>query len=142
MPVQPAARRTLALLCLALAPLALAACGSTVSTSSFRGERHAVAQAIADLQTDATAGEESKICKDDLAASVVAKLGGRRGCEKTIKTQLTEIDSLEVSVQSIGIAAGGATATAHVKSTYAGKKRAGAVSLAKERTGWRITAID
>jgi copper chaperone CopZ len=140
MPAQTVARRPLALLCLALAPLTLAACGSTVSTSNFKGEQHAAAQAIADLQADATAGEQKKICKNDLSASVVAKLGGKKGCEKTIKTQLTEIDSLEVSVQSVQIAAGGKTAIAHVKSTYAGKKRAGTVSLAKESAGWRITA--
>ena len=140
MPAQTVARRPLALFCLALAPLALAACGSTVSTSSFKGEQHAAAQAIADLQADATAGDETKICKNDLAAGVVTKLGGKKGCEKTIKTQLTEIDSLEVSVQSIQIAAGGKTAIAHVKSTYAGKKRAGTVSLAKESARWRITA--
>jgi len=141
MPAQTAARRLLALLCLALAPLAVAACGSTVSTSNFKGEQHAVAQAIADLQADATAGEEKKICKDDLAVSVVTKLGGRKRCEKTVKTQLTEIDSLEVSVQSIQIAAGGSTATAHVKSTYAGKKRAGTVSLTKETGRWRVASV-
>jgi hypothetical protein len=138
MPAQPAVRRTFALLCLSLASLALAACASTVSTSSFKGEQHAVAQTIADLQTDATAGEEKKICANDLAANVVSKLGGKKGCEKTIKTQLTEIDSLEVSVQSIQIAAGGKTAIAHVKSTYAGKKRAGTVSLVKEPKGWKL----
>jgi hypothetical protein len=141
MPAQLLARRTFALLCLTIAPLALAACGSTVSTSNFKGEQHAAAQAIADLQADATAGEEKKICKGELAASVVSKLGGKKGCETTIKAQLTEIDSLEVSVQSIQIAAGRTTATAHVNSTYAGKKRAGVVSLAKEPAGWRITAI-
>ncbi len=140
MSVPPVARRPIALLCLSLAPLALSACGSTVSTSGFRGEQHAVAQAIADLQTDATAGDQKKLCSEDLATSVVAKLGGRQSCERTIKTQLTEIDSLEVNVQSIQIAAGGATAKAHVTSTYAGKKRAGTVSLAKDAKGWRIAA--
>lgn len=140
MPIAPAARALLALLCLALPTLALSACGSTVSTSGFKGEQHAVAQTIADLQSDATAGDEKKLCTSDLAASVVAKLGGKKGCEKTIKTQLTEIDSLEVSVQSIQIAGGGAGATAQVKSTYAGKKRAGTISLVKEPKGWKIAA--
>jgi hypothetical protein len=140
MPAPIAARPILALLCLPLAALTLAACGTTVSTSAFRGEDHAVAQAISDLQTDATAGDEKKLCSDDLAASVVTKLGGKKGCEKTIKTQLAEIDSLEVSVQSVHTA-GPATATAGVTSTYAGKKRAGTVSLIKESKGWRISAI-
>lgn len=141
MPAQTVARRTLALLCLSLSPLIVAACGSTVSTSSFKGEQHAVAQTIADLQSDATAGDEKKLCTDDFAASVVTKLGGSKRCEKTIKTQLTEIDSLEVSVQSIQIAAGGASAAASVKSTYAGKKRAGTVTLTKQDKRWKISAI-
>ena len=140
MPVLPAARRTLALLCPLGLALTLSACGSTVSTSSFSGEQHAVAQVIANLQADATAGDQKKLCANDFAAAVVAKLGGKKACEKTIKTQLTEIDSLELSVQSIQLAPGGATATAHVKSTYSGKKRAGTVSLVKEAKGWRITA--
>jgi hypothetical protein len=140
MHLKPPARPLLALLCVPVSALTLAACASTVSTSGFKGEQHAAAQAIANLQSDATAGDEKKLCADDLAASVVAKLGGSKACEKTIKTQLTEIDSLEVSVQSIQIAADAKTATAKVKSTYAGKKRAGTVSLTKESKGWRITA--
>ncbi len=140
MPVLPAARRTFALLCLLLVALTLSACGTTVSTSSFSGEQHAVAQTIANLQADATAGDQKKLCTNDLAAPVVAKLGGNKGCEKTIKTQLTEIDSLDLSVASIQIATGGATATAQVKSTYSGKKRTGTVSLVKEAKSWRIAA--
>jgi hypothetical protein len=138
---QPAAKRVLALLCAPLLALAMAACGSTVSTSSFKGEQHGVAQAIANLQSDATAGDEKKICANDVAASVVASLGGKKGCEKAIHAQVAEIDNLEASVKSIQIAAGAKTATAKVKSTSAGKSRVGTVSLVKEGRSWKVAAV-
>jgi hypothetical protein len=131
-------RRMLPLICLPLSALALAACGSTVTTAGFKGEQHEVAQAIANLQADATAGEQKKICADDLAASVVGRLGGAKGCEEAIKKQLAEIDSLEVSVQSVKLASG-STATATVRSIYEGKHRPSTVSLAKEGGKWKIS---
>jgi hypothetical protein len=135
----PQAKRSLALLC--LAPLSIAACGSTVSTSGFSGERHAVAQRIADLQSDVTSSDRKKVCTNDLAASVVKGLGGRKGCESALKTQLAEIDNLEAKVSSISIPAGASTATARVKSTYAGKSRVGTVSLVKEGKTWKVAAV-
>ena len=70
LPVPP--KRASILLSLPLVALALSACGSAVSTSAFKGEEHEVAQAIADLQADATAGEQGKICANDLSAAVVS----------------------------------------------------------------------
>ncbi len=140
MPV-PSVAKLLTLLCLPLCAVAVAACGNTVSTSSFKGAQHEVAQTIANLQADATAAEEKKICANDVAASVVSRLGGKEGCEKAIKSQLAEVDSLEVSVQSVQIAADGSTATAHVTSTKAGRKRAGTVSLVKEGKSWKVSAV-
>jgi hypothetical protein len=138
---KPAAKRVLALLCAAPLVLAVAACGSTVSTSSFKGERRGVAQAIANLQSDATAGDEKKVCANDIAASVISSLGGKQGCEKALHTQLAEIDNLEATVESIQLAAGAKTATARVKSTSAGKSRVGTVSLVKEGAGWKVAAV-
>jgi hypothetical protein len=127
------------LLCLPLSALLLSACGSTVSTSSFKGEQHEVAQAISNLQADATAGEQKKICADDLAAGVVARLGGTKGCETAIKNQLAEVDSLEVSVQSVHLSAGDRSATADVKSVHEGKTRPSTVSLVKEGGKWKLS---
>jgi hypothetical protein len=132
-------RRRVALLCLPLSALALAACGTTVSTSGFKGEQHEVAQTIANLQADATAGEQGKICADDLAASVVSKLGGGKRCEAAIKSQLAQVDSLETSVLSVALAASGASATAQVKSIREGKSHASTVSLVKEGGKWKVS---
>jgi hypothetical protein len=134
-----AAKPVSALLCAPLLALALAACGSTVSTSSFKGEQHDVAQTIANLQSDATAGDEKKVCARDLAAAVVSRLGGKQGCEKALNTQLAEIDNVEASVKSIQIASGAKEATARVKSTEAGKSRTGSFSLVKEGKTWKVS---
>jgi hypothetical protein len=134
-------RRLPALLCLSALALALSACASTVSTAGFKGQQHEVAQTISNLQADATAGEQKKICANDLAAAVVNRLGGKKDCEEAIKKQLAEIDSLEVSVQSVKLVAGGASATAAVRSVYEGKKRPSSVSLVKEAGKWKITAL-
>jgi copper chaperone CopZ len=134
-------RRLLALLCAPLSALALTACASTVSTSSFQGEQHAVAVTVANLQSDATAAEHKKICTEDVSAAVVTRLGGTKGCEEAVKRQLDEVDSLELSVESVQVAADGKTATANVKSIREGKSHAGTVSLVKEAGGWRISAV-
>lgn len=152
-------RRALVLLspllaCAPLGALGLAACGAAVSTASFKGEQHEVAQTVANLQTDATAGEEQKICANDLASAVVARLGGTKGCEAAIKSQLGQIDNLELSVQSVTLASHHApsthdaktpsaidTASARVKSIHAGKSKQSTVSLVKEDGKWKISAL-
>jgi hypothetical protein len=134
-------RRLLTLICLPPCVLALSACGSTVSTSAFKGEQHEVAQTISNLQADATAGEQKKICADDLAAAIVARLGGTKGCEEAIKKQLAEIDSLTVTVQSVKLAGAETRASATVTSVYEGKTRPSTVSLVKEAGKWKVSAL-
>jgi hypothetical protein len=132
-------RRVVALVSVLLCALGAVACGTTTSTSNFKGAEHEVAQTIADLQSDVAAGERKKICERDLAASVVSKLGGQKACETAVKNRVTEIDNTELVVESVKVA--GNTATAQVKSVYEGKKRVRSVTLAKEGSRWRITAI-
>jgi hypothetical protein len=133
--------RPLALLCLPLSALALAGCGNTVSTASFKGAQHEVAQTIANFQAAATAGEQKKICTEDLATAVVARLGGTKRCEAAIKSQLTEVDSLEALVESVTLGPGGKTATAQVKSVHEGKKATSTVVLVDEGGKWKISAL-
>jgi hypothetical protein len=132
-------RPTLLFLAAPLCALLLAACGSAVATSSFKGTSHDVAQTIADLQSDVTAGEQKKICANDLAKAVVSRLGGTKGCESAVKTQVAEIDSTELSVQSVDVA--GSSATAKVKSISEGKTHESEVALVKEDGHWRVSAL-
>jgi hypothetical protein len=136
----PPLKRVLTLLCAPLVVLGVGACGSaTVSTSSFKGEDKAVAQAVASLQSNATAGEEQKICAADLAAPIVTRLGGTKGCEAAIKHQLTEVDSFEVTVESIRIA--GTKATANVRSIKSGKTWLATLTLVKEGGKWKTSEL-
>ena len=135
----PGVSRPLVPIFLVVCALALAACGTTTSTANFKGTEHEVAQTIANLQSDVSAGEEKKICANDLAAAVVTRLGGQQRCQSTVKDQLAEIDNTELQVESVKVT--GATATATVKSNYSGKKRATSVSLAKEGEKWKIVSL-
>ncbi len=132
-------RRASALACLLLCALGATACGTTTSTAGFKGAEHEAAQTIANLQSDITSSEQKKICERDLAAPIVAKLGGLKGCEAAVKNRLAEIDNTELTVESVKVE--GDKATAQVKSVYGGKKQIRSVTLAKEGSRWRITAI-
>jgi hypothetical protein len=134
-------RRLLASCCLPISALVLTACGTTVSTAGFKGAQHEVAQTIANLQADASAGEQGKICAKDLAAALVAKLGGKKGCEAAIKSQLAQVDSLEASVESVAVAANGKTATAQVKSIHEGKSHVSTVALLDEGGKWKVSGL-
>jgi copper chaperone CopZ len=134
--------RPLALLCAPLLALGVSACASTASTSSFKGEQHAVAQVISNLQTEATADEAKQICASLLSTALTTRLNAARGgCTEALKSQLAEVDSLEVSVQSVHLAADEKTATARVKSTREGKKAISAVLLVKENQKWKISGL-
>ena len=124
-----------------LPPLALgaAACGTTTSTSNFHGTEQEVAQTIADLQSDVTGSDRKKICERDLAAPGRRQARRAEGCETAVKNRLAEIDNTELKVEHGAVT--GNKATAQVKSVYGGDKRVRTVTLAKEGSRWRITAI-
>ncbi|HUB36494.1 MAG TPA: nuclear transport factor 2 family protein [Solirubrobacteraceae bacterium] len=121
--------------------LGLGGCGtSTTSTSGFKGEQHAVAQTIANLQSHGTALEAKKVCSQDLASTVVKPLNrATGGCVKAIEKQLKQVDSFEVTVESVKVS--GATASAQVKSVHEGKQAISTVDLVKEGGRWRISSF-
>jgi copper chaperone CopZ len=134
------ARRILVMLCAPLLATGVSACASSVSTSNFKGEQQKVAQAVASLQSDATALEAKKICSEDLAAANVARLNtATGGCKKAIEGQLKQIDTFETTVESVKIS--GARATARVKSVYSGKKAIATLTLLKEGSHWKISGV-
>jgi hypothetical protein len=140
----PLLKPALRLLCAAGLAVGLAACGTTVSTGSFKGEQREVAQAISNLQSDVRATDQQKVCANDLAAAVVARLNATPGgCKQALKGQLTEIDNTDATVESVQVSTTGGkrTATAKVKSVYNGKKRVSTVSLANEGGKWRIVSV-
>jgi outer membrane murein-binding lipoprotein Lpp len=147
----PPLKRAPALLACALAGGAVAGCAKTVSTSSFSGEAHGVAQAVSDLQSDVTAGDERKVCANDLAASLVSRLNAlqrrtksgrseRPGCRRVVNDQLAQVDNYDMSVVSVQVRAGSPpTASARVRSIFAGKSRFSTLSLVKEGGRWKVS---
>ncbi|HVR04478.1 MAG TPA: nuclear transport factor 2 family protein [Solirubrobacteraceae bacterium] len=128
----------------AAAPALLAAvfagCGGAVSTGNLKGESRAVAQRIADFQTDATGGEAKKLCENDFAR-VVDKhlLAAGASCTQALKNQLGAIDNYELTVEAVSVT--GKTATARVKSTWSGKTKVTTMRLVKEGAAWKITGL-
>jgi hypothetical protein len=134
-----APKRSLALLCLPPLVAGAAACGTkVVSTGAFKGEAHAVAQAISNLQSDVTAGDQQKVCANDLARAVLAHLDAAHGgCKEAIKSQLAEIDNPELSVKAVQVS--GTSASAQVKSVFSGKSRLSTLALVKESGRWKVS---
>ena len=133
-------KHALALLCTPLLVVGMSACASTTS-GSFKGEPKAIAQTISDLQSEATAGEAKKICNNLLASSVTARLqSAPGGCTQSIKNQLSQVDTLELTVASVTPQTA-TTASAKVKNTYAGKSRISTVDLVKEDGKWKISKL-
>jgi len=136
--------RTLLLLCCAPPALGLGACAKSVSTSSFKGEQHDVAQTVANLQSDVTASDQKKICSRDLSSSLVKRLNAAPGgCRRAVKDQLAEVDNLDLTVESVAVHAAGAarSATAVVSSTFEGKKRRSTLSLTFESGSWKLSGV-
>jgi hypothetical protein len=133
-------KRALVLLCVPLFAAVVSACASTTS-NSFKGESHAVAQTIANLQTDATAGEAQKICSEELASTVTARLNSAPGgCKQALKSQLSQVDTQELTVEKVDLH-GSTSASAEVKSTYAGKTKITTLTLVKENAVWKISSL-
>ncbi len=133
-----AIKRLAAILLASIAPAALAACGEVVSTSNFNGESKAVAQTISNFQNDISTANKGNICQKDLASELTARLNSASGgCQEVIKTQLGQIDTFSLSIESIAV--NGASAQAQVKSTYSGKIKVSTLTLVKEGGKWKIS---
>ena len=134
-------KRALLLLCAPLLALGASACASTSTLSTFKGEDHAVAQVVSDLQSYGTAGEAQKICSDLLSSAVLERLQpSTGGCKQALKSQLSQVDTPEVTVEKVQLH-GATGATAEVKSTYAGKAKLTDVTLVKEGKAWKISKL-
>lgn len=139
--MRPIAIKRLAVIVLAaLAPVALAACGEVVATSSFKGESKAVAQTISNFQNDISTANKGNICQKDLASTLRARLNSASGgCQEVIKNQLGQIDTFSLSIESIAVK--GSSAQAQVKSTYSGKTKVSTLTLVKEGGKWKISGV-
>jgi hypothetical protein len=137
MPSPP--RRLAAAVTVVALALGASACGETASTGNYKGESHEVAQTVSNFQSDATASDQKKLCANDLAVTLTARLKAAGGCQAVLKEQLHQIDALNMTIESIAVK--GSNAIAHVKSTYSGKSRVTALTLVKEGSHWKISGV-
>jgi ABC-type oligopeptide transport system substrate-binding subunit len=123
---------------LALALLAVGCGEAATSTGSFKGQSHAVAQAISSFQSNASTGNEKEICQKYLSSELKVKLEkGGTVCAKALEEQLREVDTFTLTVESVAV--NGTNATAKVSSTFSGKPKISTLSLVKEAGSWKIS---
>lgn len=125
-------------LCLALG---VAACGTTSSGGgNYTGVKGEVAKAISSFESNATANNPKNVCKENIAASVGKRLEASGStCLKAMTSQLRQIDTFTMTVESISVE--GDTASAKVKSTWYGKQRVNTLSFVKEEGSWKLSAL-
>jgi predicted lipid-binding transport protein (Tim44 family) len=134
--------RFAALLC--ASALTLSACGTSGndSSSDFKGEDKAVAQAIEDFQSASRKGDEDKICTDLLAPALVSKIkaASKDTCQDALNDSLQDVDSFQLDVKKVSI--NGTTATATVESDTGGdKKTTDTLTLTKVGNAWKIAEL-
>jgi hypothetical protein len=133
---------------LAVALMAPGACGSSTSsdTSKFSGASKDVAQAVYDLRDAVSKRDENKICdtlitpqlRTQLAALAVSSKRGT-SCADELKNSLQDIDSTDLTVQTVNVTGTTATATIKTKVTH-GASPVDTLHLVDDH-GWRLSQL-
>ena len=126
----------------ALAALAIAGCTTQTtsddSSGKFTGDQRLVANTIEDFESAASKGDQDQICRELLAKPLIATYAKRGGtCEHAVDGALKDTDSFGLTVESVSIAGG--EATARVKADRGKNDVIRTITLAKEGPGWRIS---
>src|SRR5208283_5203028 len=102
-----------------------------------------IATTISNFQSDAETNSPSKLCDNDLAPSVVARLStAGHTCSSVISSQLKVVDSFNLSLANNSIKVDGNTATAVVEDTQSGKTtHIDTITLVKSGSTWKIAGI-
>jgi hypothetical protein len=131
--------RTFARVAPLLLVLAFAGCTSTPSSSSsFEGDKKAVADVVGELESASQRRQADKICSELLARSVLDALKAAGGdCVREIDKAVSDVDDPTLEVQSVTIT--GATAQARVKGLIGGRDGVTTLGFAREDRKWRIS---
>jgi hypothetical protein len=129
----------------ALAAVAIAGCTTQTtsedSSGKFTGDQRLVANTIEDFESAASKGDQDQICRELLAKPLIADFAEQGGtCEKAVDGALKDTDSFGLTVESVSIADG--KATARVKADRGKNDVIQTMTLVKEGPGWRISAFE
>ncbi len=124
--------------------VAVAVAGCTTQTTTkdssgkFRGEQRLVANTVEDFESAASKGDQDQICRELLAKPLIADLAEHGGtCENAVDGALKDSDAYGLTVESVRIADG--RATARVKADRGKHDVIRTINLVKEGPGWRIS---
>ena len=113
---------------------------SSTNVSKFKGEQRQVAQTVADLRSAANDGKYDRICNELLAKALAGRIGAHgRACPDAVHEAIRDADGIDMSVQSVQITDG--RATARVKLETGKKDRTTTLGLVREGGRWRIAAL-
>jgi ethanolamine utilization protein EutQ (cupin superfamily) len=129
----------------ALAAVAIAGCTTQTtsedSSGKFTGDQRLVANTIEDFESAASKGDQDQICRELLAKQLIADFAEQGGtCAKAVDGALKDTDSFGMTVESVSIADG--KATARVKADRGKNDVMQTMTLVKEGPGWRISAFE
>jgi hypothetical protein len=129
----------------ALAAVAIAGCTTQTtsedSSGKFTGDQRLVANTIEDFESAASKGDQDQICRELLAKPLIADYAEHGGtCEKAVDGALKDTDSFGLTVESVSIADG--KATARVKADRGKNDIIQTMTLVKEGPAWRISAFE
>jgi hypothetical protein len=125
--------------CLALTLSGCSLGATSASTSGFTGQAALVAATLNTLASDSSSANGADICKNVLAAPVLAKINKLGSCATIIDNQLKTVDDFTLKITTIKVK--NSTATARVQTVHLGKKVIQTVALTHEPAGWRISSV-
>jgi len=110
-----------------------------VPAHTTRAEQ-AIGDVVANLASDVSGNDPTKICSEILAKPLVSELNKHGGCGNDLATQVGTINVYTLTVTKYTVS--GTHATALVSSTYSGKTRTMTLQFVKQaKGGWRISGI-
>jgi copper chaperone CopZ len=127
----------------ALLAAAVTGCAPTTTSSSssknFSGEQAKVADKIAALQSDGSAGKAAPVCDDLVTAGLKGKLAAPgSSCAQEVKKAMQDADGFDLKVTGVKVSGTEATATVQTKGRGS-QKITRTFGLTKAADGWRIS---
>jgi copper chaperone CopZ len=112
---------------------------SSTNSSGFTGQKALIASTLNLLASDASSGNGADICQHVFASALEGALNRSGSCATKVNNQLKTIDDFTLTVESINVS--GSSATARVQTVNDRTKVIQTVTLARQKSSWRIESV-
>ncbi len=113
---------------------------TTTTPKNENPEATAIGTVISNFASDASSGNERKICNSVISTALKQALNRHGGCDSDVTDQIETINNFGLTITKYSVT--GDSAIALVKSPYSGKTRVMTVHLVKQaKGGWRLSGI-